>query len=110
MAYTTAEALVEEFWDCRLPVNPEFFAERLGLKVRYSNEMGLQSGYLDIDKREICINAKESPECQRFAIAHELGHFCLYYESSDRDTTKPCWFLELDPQKEKWLISSLLSY
>ena len=40
MAYTTAQALLEEFWDCRLPVDPAYFAERLGLTVKYSGVSG----------------------------------------------------------------------
>lgn len=53
MAYTTAQALLEEFWDCRLPVDPAYFAERLGLTVKYSYDLGLKSGYLDVEAKEI---------------------------------------------------------
>lgn len=46
MAYTTAQALLEEFWDCRLPVDPAYFAERLGLTVKYSYDLGLNVNFL----------------------------------------------------------------
>lgn len=100
MAYTTAQALLEEFWDCRLPVDPAYFAERLGLTVKYSYDLGLKSGYLDVEAKEICVNATERQERQRFTIAHELGHYCLGHGSSFRDTSNPQWVQQYDPQKE----------
>lgn len=100
MAYTTAQALLEEFWDCRLPVDPEYFAKRLGLTVKYSHDLGLKSGYLNVEDKEICVNASECPERQRFTIAHELGHYCLGHGSSFRDTNNPQWVQQYDPQKE----------
>lgn len=100
MAYTTAQALLEEFWDCRLPVDPEYFAKRLGLAVKYSHDLGLKSGYLNVEDKEICVNATECPERQRFTIAHELGHYCLGHGSSFRDTNNPQWVQQYDPQKE----------
>ena len=73
MAYTTAQALLEEFWDCRLPVDPAYFAERLGLTVKYSYDLGLKSGYLDVETKEICVNATECQERQRGVS----GFLCL---------------------------------
>lgn len=29
----TAQALLKEFWDLKVPIDPEYFAEKLGLTV-----------------------------------------------------------------------------
>lgn len=101
MTNLSAKALLEEFWDMKVPVDPEFFAKKLGLTVVFS-KLGAKSGYLDVSRKEIHVNESENKERQRFTIAHELGHFCLGHGSSYRDTRVPSSFLynESDAKKE----------
>lgn len=98
-ASAAAKALLEEFWDLKLPIDPKFFAEKLGIEIVSAN-LGLRSGFLDADKKQIHINEIEPIERQRFTIAHELGHFCLGHGSSNRNTALPGWYGEYDPVKE----------
>ncbi len=97
---TTAQALLEEYWDFTIPISPEEFAKKLGLKIDLSNDMDTKSGCLDAEHRIIHVNATDSEERQRFTIAHELGHFCLGHGSSLRDTTKANWYA-VNPEHEK---------
>ena len=48
-ASAAAKALLEEFWDLKLPIDPKFFAEKLGIEIVSAN-LGLRSGFLDADK------------------------------------------------------------
>lgn len=44
------------------------------------------AGFLDFDKKIIVINKADSPNRQRFTIAHELGHFLLHQDyAMDKD-------------------------
>lgn len=52
-----ARALLEEYWDLQIPISPEFFAEKLGLRVAPSDTMGMKSGYLNAERKTICVNA-----------------------------------------------------
>ncbi len=94
-----AKALLEQFWDLKIPIDPEFFAKQVGLTVE-RKDLGLQSGYFDSDKRLIVVNNQEVEERQRFTIAHELGHFCLNHGSSYRDTATPGWFRKVNSTHE----------
>lgn len=99
MTTYTAQALLEEFWDMKVPIKPEYFAEKLGLSV-VKKDLGYRSGYLDEDKKTIFVNEKEIPERQRFTIAHELGHHCLGHGSAERNTVFPSGAMSYDPVKE----------
>lgn len=100
MTHTTAQVLLEEFWNCQLPIDPAYIAQRLGLAIKYSRDLGLKSSYLHVENKEICVNASECLELQRFSIAHELGHYCLGHGSSFRDPNDSQWIQQYDPQKE----------
>lgn len=95
-----ARAFLEEYWDLQIPISPEFFAEKLGLRVTTSDTMGMKSGYLDAERKTICVNAMLVEERRRFAVAHELGHFCLRHGSSLRDTSAADWF-RIDPEHDR---------
>lgn len=82
-------SLLKEYWDFTIPIYPEKYAENLGLLVVESDGLGANAGYLDAEKKRICINTNACPERKRFTIAHELRHFCLGHGSSRRDTIKP---------------------
>jgi Zn-dependent peptidase ImmA (M78 family) len=63
---------------CRLPVNPTYIAERLGLKVHQAYLEPDVSGMLakhEGQDAEIYVNACDSEARQRFSCAHELGHY-----------------------------------
>ena len=99
MIMYTPQALLEEFWDMKVPINPEFFANKLGLTV-VREELGYRSGYLNEETGTIYVNAKEIPERQRLTIAHELGHHCLGHGSAERNTVLPSGAKSYDPAKE----------
>lgn len=42
-----AQALIDEHWDCNIPIDPEEYARRLGLRVERSDDLGLKTGVLD---------------------------------------------------------------
>ena len=88
-----ARALLDEYWDCKIPISPEEFATKLGIRVIQSDDMGSKSGYFDAKSKTICINRNDCEERQRFTLAHELGHFCLNHGSSLRDTSTANWFM-----------------
>lgn len=95
-----ARTLLDEYWDFQIPISPESFAEKLGLRIDQSGEMGTKSGYFDSERKTICVNANDCEERKRFTIAHELGHFCLGHGSSFRDTSTQNWFLS-NPEHER---------
>lgn len=102
MRCSKAQALLEEFWDLKLPIDPKYFAKQFGLRVILNKDLGLKSGYLDQEKKEIHVNSNESQQRQRFTIAHELGHYCLGHGSSFRDTSNLEWINKtFDPKKER---------
>lgn len=86
-----ARALLKEYWNFTIPISPKEYAENLGLLVVESDGLGANAGYLEAEKKRICINANVCPERKLFTIAHELGYFCLGHGSSRRDTTKADW-------------------
>lgn len=95
-----ARTLLDEYWDYEIPISPEDFAEKLGLSVVQSSDMGTKSGYFDSKSRTIYVNANDCDERRRFTIAHELGHFCLHHGSSLRDTSNLNW-LAINPEHER---------
>lgn len=90
-----AKVLLSEYWDRKLPIDPELFAKKLEIEVVRTEDLGNKSGYFDGDSRKIYVNSTESLVRQRFTIAHELGHYCLGHGSSDRDTSSRDWILKL---------------
>ena len=71
------QALLEQCWDMKIPVEPEVFAAHLGLTVEMRDGLGLAASRFDPDSKTIVVNADACPERRRFAIARELGHYCL---------------------------------
>jgi Zn-dependent peptidase ImmA (M78 family) len=46
------------------------------------------AGFIDIENSKIIVNAEDTPACQNFTIAHELGHYLLrHHEAADFDST-----------------------
>ena len=46
------------------------------------------AGFIDIDRKEIVINAKDDPVQQNFTIAHGLGHYVLEHHKDPSFETK----------------------
>ena len=91
-AQASAQDLIDEHWDCNIPIDPEEYARRLGLRVERSDDLSLKTGVLDAQHLLIRINANTAPEHQRFAVARELGRFCLGYEGPEKGTDAPSVF------------------
>ena len=75
--------LLDAYWDHRLPVNPEDFAEALGYEIRPFDAscrefQGLSGMAAEEHGRKIIyVNRADHKNRQRFTIAHELGHHLL---------------------------------
>lgn len=88
-----AQVLLKKYWDGVLPVDPEFFAERMVIQVKRTSDMD-EIGYFDEEARTIFVKATESPSRERYTIARELGHYSLGHGTSRRDTTSRDWILK----------------
>ncbi|GAA4123130.1 hypothetical protein GCM10022215_29480 [Nocardioides fonticola] len=79
-----AARVLQQTWSAGFPVDPERIASQMpNMEVqRLPLEKGI-SGMLRVepDYAIIYVNSADSPERQRFTIAHELGH---YIERTDR--------------------------
>ncbi|MEI6462745.1 MAG: ImmA/IrrE family metallo-endopeptidase [bacterium] len=66
------------------PINSDDAASENGLSV-YRVDMPPQfeevAGYLDIDNKEIVVNAGDPPWKRNYTVAHELGHYLLHKEN-----------------------------
>jgi Zn-dependent peptidase ImmA (M78 family) len=76
---TMVARLLVQHDQIRAPVRVERIAKDLGLELR-SGELGDVSGVLVRQGSSAIIgtNSTQSPQRQRFTIAHELGHFLLH--------------------------------
>lgn len=75
--------------ECRLPIDPLYIAQRLGMKVIPARLEPDISGMLA--KRagqdaEIYLNASDSLNRQRFSCAHEIGHYVKRVSSNAQDS------------------------
>lgn len=115
MTKVSASELLDRFWNGVLPIDPKAIAEAVGVKVVPLTENDVQkglSGALHFHTPEGAQNAElycryndltESPERQRFTIAHELGHYASGHISAGqvlfRDTTETFTGRVYDPQE-----------
>lgn len=81
-ARKSAELLVANLGITRPPVNVASVAEHLGISVVTMRLDDGVSGLLISKPGMTCIATQEteSPQRQRFSIAHELGHYCLGHQ------------------------------
>lgn len=82
-----AHAVLDETWAAGFPVDPQRIAERLGIVVRHVHLEDGVSGLLRVEPgqdAEIYVSISDTPQRQRFTIAHELGH---YWERTERGDT-----------------------
>ena len=99
-AEAVASTLITEHWDCNIPIDPEGYARRLGLRVEHCENLGLKTGVLDAEHLLIRVNAKTAPEHRRFAVARELGRFCLGYGKPEKGTDEPPVF-HVHPERDR---------
>lgn len=100
LAEAVASALITEHWDCNIPIDPEGYARRLGLRVEHCENLGLKTGVLDAEHLLIRVNAKTALEHRRFAVARELGRFCLGYGEPEKGTDEPPVF-HVHPERDR---------
>jgi len=90
MPVRTAKAVLDAYWDRKLPVDPTQIARAMGAEVYQDHDMvfcGI-SGSFEIEgsKPVIRYSSSDANVRQRFTVAHELGHMCLQHGNSFRDT------------------------
>lgn len=72
---------INDYRKRRGPTDIEGLAQALGVRVRYSDLGKDISGMIEKENEKdyvITVNSQDSPERQRFTIAHELGHFVYH--------------------------------
>lgn len=73
------------------PVSFSKILSSLGLSLvekEFPSDMENVSGFLDIEKRTIYINANDNFQRRMFTLAHEIGHFILHEEMLRREPGK----------------------
>ena len=73
------------------PVSFSKILSSLGLELvekEFPADMENVSGFLDIEKRTIYINANDNFQRRMFTLAHEIGHFILHEEMLRREPGK----------------------
>lgn len=100
MTSPIVQALLERYWDMKIPVEPEVFAAHLGLTVEMRDGLGLAASRFDPERKTIVVTADACPERRRFAIARELGHYCLGHSRSAHVASDPVRFAEVSQEQE----------
>lgn len=101
-----ARTLVEAYWDMQIPVSPEDFAQKLGLRVVEVDDADevrsftLRAASLDPEARIIRVAAGLPDERRRFALAREVGRFCLKEAEGPRSKST-LRRLGLDPYEDE---------
>src|SRR6266487_4675697 len=81
-----AQQLLDTVWGNRFPVDPVQIARDLGLDVQEAELEPNVAGAIFKETGQdptIFINASDSPNRQRFTVAHELGHYVMHAEEPD---------------------------
>jgi Zn-dependent peptidase ImmA (M78 family) len=89
MPVRQAQAILAQYWNRQIPVDPSDLAMRLGADVFADSAMIWSdlSGCFDYEngRPTIRFNPDDAWVRQRFTIAHELGHMVLNHGRSMRD-------------------------
>ena len=85
-----AKRILREFYPGRLPVDPEYVAERMGIDVvfaEFDDELSKKIlGFIDMrESPRIIVNSEMPTNSKIFTIAHELGHFVLHKEYAESE-------------------------
>ncbi|MBT1120754.1 ImmA/IrrE family metallo-endopeptidase [Stutzerimonas nitrititolerans] len=90
MPVRTAKAILDQYWNRQIPVDPAQIAQQAGAQVLadYSMPSKGLSGSFDIEHGQpvISFNPNDAWVRQRFTIAHELGHMTLGHGPGLRDS------------------------
>lgn len=94
-----AKYYLEQFWDKKLPVDAAAIARAVGVHVLSNSHMGEYIGWFhnDAGVPTIEINSHEPIVRQRFAVAHELAHYCLRHGPRQRDSVFAFSLANRDP-------------
>lgn len=92
MPVRTAKAILEQYWDRKIPVDPAQIARDAGAQVIADGTMSRSdlSGSFDVENGvpTIRYNPDDAAVRRRFTIAHELGHMFLNHGRSMRDNAR----------------------
>lgn len=73
------------------PINPFEIATKEGITIlRMPEADKCYAGKFDAVKKELYVNDEETVVCQRFVVAHELGHYVLKHGDHFNDS-KACF-------------------
>lgn len=101
MEYKTANDVLKAHWDGRLPINPALIAQDMGIEVKASSPLAVESGhylYRDGDPL-ITYNPSDAPVRRRFTIAHEIAHHVHGDIDAPRDTAEQFNSRSRDPKE-----------
>lgn len=79
-AQEQAMLLLKRYKFDKPPIRPEVIAKDLGIRIFLADLEDNVGGYYDFKEKKIFINRNNTPQRQRFTIAHELGHYFLHSE------------------------------
>lgn len=79
-AQEQAMLLLKRYKFDKPPIRPEVIAKDLGIRIFLADLEDKVGGYYDFKEKKIFINRNNTPQRQRFTIAHELGHYFLHSE------------------------------
>jgi len=88
----------------RLPVRPDWLAERAGIKVSQKPLEGIKQG--DYDGNVISIDVNLGPRQKRYVTAHELGHAVL--EHKGRNACDTAASQTTEEREADWFAKALL--
>ena len=89
MPARSAKAILDQYWNRKIPVDPAQIAQAAGARIFADYSMSAKdlSGCFDVENGTptISFNPDDAWVRQRFTIAHELGHMSLNHGRAMRD-------------------------
>ena len=97
-----ARRFIKDVGSTTVPASLEAYVEHVGAVIRRERDLEPDEpgfSFLGRGRHHICVNAKDSPERQRFSICHELAHIVLQLPS-DHKAAMPWWSYAGKPPNE----------